>query len=113
MSVPRIPVIPVMDFEEIQAVVNFRKFGNKEEEEKTADAVEQDMGHIMAALLALDNLLKQEHKSYLCSNFVTRMDVIMYNELSQVLCMHTLLFKSSQSYRNKDINKNVEPDTSD
>ena len=38
------------------------------------------------------------------------MDIIMYNELSQVLCMHALFYKVSMTY--KDMNPNIEPNTS-
>lgn len=77
----------------------------------TADAVQLDMDHIMHSLMALDETLKKENKTYLCSNYVTIMDVLMYNELSQVLCMHALFYKSSQSY--KQMHTNIEPNASD
>ena len=35
----------------------------------------------------------------------------MYNELSQVLCMHALFYKSSQSY--KQMHTSIEPNASD
>lgn len=69
------------------------------------------MDHIMHALQSLNDCLKKENKTYLCTNYVTMMDVIMYNELSQVLCMHALFYKSSQVY--KGLHKTIEPDASD
>ena len=53
------------------------------------------MDHIMHALQGLDDALKRYNKTYLCTNYVTMMDIIMYNELSQVLCMHALFYKTS------------------
>ena len=56
------------------------------------------MDHIMHGLQALNDALKKENNKYLCANSVTMMDIMMYNELSQVLCMHALFYKSSPTY---------------
>lgn len=79
-------------------------------ESNTADAVQLDMDHIMHALQALDDAMKRDNKMYMCMNYVTMMDIIMYNELSQVLCMHALFYKSSKTYQ--EMHKNIEPETS-
>ena len=68
------------------------------------------MDHIMHALQALDDTLKKDEKRFMCANYETMMDIMMYNELSQALCMHALFYRSSKTYQ--EMHKNIEPDTS-
>ena len=54
------------------------------------------MDHIMQALSSLDMKLKQ--RLFMVDDYVTMMDIIMYNELSQVLFMNSLFYKNSLIY---------------
>lgn len=74
-----------------------------------ADTVQGDMDHIMHALRSLDALLKT--RLFLVDDNVTMMDVIMYNELSQVLFMNCLFYKNSLTYQ--QMQSHIEPGASD
>ena len=81
----------------------------QEFESNAADTVQGDMDHIMHALQSLDTLLKQ--RLFMADDYVTMMDVIMYNELSQVLFMNSLFYKNSLIYQ--QMQKHVEPSAPD
>ena len=54
------------------------------------------MDHIMQSLLALDKVMGE--RQFLCGESVTMMDIIFYNELSQVLFLHNLFKKVTKNY---------------
>ena len=62
-----------------------------ERQSKTEETIEGDMDHIMQSLLALDKVLVE--RQFICGESVTMMDIIFYNELSQVLFLHNLFKK--------------------
>jgi glutathione S-transferase len=69
----------------------------EEVETSTAQAVQGDMDHIYQSLSALDKALAD--RLFICADFITMMDVILFNELSQLLFMNNLLQKSSTTYQ--------------
>ena len=67
------------------------------------------MDHIMHGLNSVNGMLKD--RLFMVDDYVTMLDIIMYNELSQVLFMNSLFYKNSLIYQ--QMQKHVEAGASD
>lgn len=99
-------------FKQVLNYFQQKKQQNEDIQEFNSNAISSvraDIDHILESLKHLDALMGQRSNfNFLCGNDVTMMDIIMFNELSQILCMYTLFAKASGA--DKEDNLNIEDD---